>query len=63
MLLDGNKFEASMNSVVLIVDNIVTRPMTILFDDFFTTSVKKLLAFIRLTTMLYYNINVKLKPL
>ena len=61
MFLDGNKFIASMNSVVLMVDNVVTRLTTILFVDFFTTSVKKVLAFIRLTMMLYYNINVKLK--
>ena len=59
MLLDGNDFLVLMNSIVLIVSNVVTRLTTILFDDFLQNSVKSHLAYITLTTMLYYNINVK----
>ena len=44
MLLDGNEFVASMNSIVLVVGNEVTRLTTILFDDFLQQSVKTLLA-------------------
>ena len=64
MLPDGNKFVVSVNSVVLMVNNVVTGVTTILFDNFFLQqNVKKLLAYIRFTTMLYYNINVILKSL
>ena len=37
MLLGRDDFVASMNSVVLMVNNVVTRLTTISFEDFFPT--------------------------
>ena len=42
MLLNGNEFVASMNSVVFIVNNVITRLKTILFDNFLKHNLKKL---------------------
>ena len=42
MLLDSGKFVSSMNSVVLMVNNVATRLTTISFDDFLQRNAKKL---------------------